>query len=163
MIQIMRLRKLLFSMGALVIALLHLTLPGCSRGEVELKNTVTAYNKMLSNALAKPDASLMEYFTTQAEKQRIDAYITFLLKDRKIAICTLKKIDFNHILHDREKNRATVSTSEEWSYHYVDERSRQPVTEEETIRYNNVYNLVEKEGRWLIEKIDMNEGQAQKR
>lgn len=153
----------LVGLGILIVAMLCMTLPGCSRGEVELKNTVTAYNKMLSEALAKPDANLMEYFASLAERQRIDAYITFLLKDRKVAICTLKKLDFNRIYRDRDKKQATVATTEEWTYHYVDERSRQPISEEESLHYNNVYHLVEQEGHWLVEKLDMNETQKPKR
>jgi hypothetical protein len=144
------------------LALFALMVPsaGCSRGEVELKNTVTAYNKMLSEALAKPDSRVMEYFTAPPERERIDAYITFLRKDKKVLVSTLKKLEFTGVERDKAKEAATVMTSEEWMYQYVDEKSRQPITKEEAIGYHNVYHLVEVDGHWVVEKVSMSETPA---
>lgn len=134
-----------------------LALTGCSRGSTELKNTVSAYTKMLAEALAKPDAGMMEFFTTPFEKKRIESYIDYLRKDKKLIINTLKSIDFKSAEIDKVKKTAIVVTREEWTYHYIDEKSRQPISKEEAISYNNIYHLIQEKGHWVVEKVDMNE------
>lgn len=139
------------------VIVLLVAMMGCSRGEVELKNTVTAYTKMLSEALAKPDPKVMEYFTTSLERQRIEAYIMFLLKDKRVLISTVRQLEFTGITRDSKAKAATMMTSETWSYHYVDEKSRQPITQEDVISYHNVYHLIEEDGHWVVEKVDVTE------
>jgi hypothetical protein len=130
---------------------------GCTRGEVELRNTVSAYNKMLEEALAKPDSSVMSYFASPAENYRVDAYIMQMLQQKKVMLSTLKKIDFKKVELDKKNNKAIVATHEEWVFYYVDEKSRQPVTQEEKISYNNVYHLIMEQKHWVVDKIDGNE------
>ena len=152
---IFRKRSLLLLLG---LFLLQLPL-ACTRGEVELKNTVSAYTKMLAQSLAKPNSNQMEFFTTPAERNRIDGYILYLRKDGKVIINTLKSLKFSTVEVDGNKN-ARVTTNEEWTFHYVDEKSRQPISEEEQIRYRNIYHLVKEQGHWVVEKVEMTEQQA---
>ena len=132
----------------------------CTKGEVELKNTVSAYTKMLAQSLAKPNSNQMEFFTSPAERSRIDGYILYLHKDGKVIINTLKSLKFTSVEVDSNKKDARVATNEEWTFHYVDEKSRQPISAEEQIRYRNIYHLVKEQGHWVVEKVDMTELQA---
>lgn len=143
--------------GFVVFSLSGLT--ACTRGEVELKNTVSAYTQMLAEALAKPDSGKMSFFASPDEINRIDSYIMLLRKDRKVIISTLQKLDFRGVDRDKEKKTAVVTTFEEWTFHYVDEKSRQPISKEERIAYNNVYHLISDAGHWMVDRIDMNETQ----
>lgn len=138
------------------------TVVACSRGETELKNTVSGYTKMLVEALSKPDSKVMVFFASPDETKRIDSYILRMLQDKKVMVGSLKKIDFRDIELDKGKNSAVVTTYEEWSYQYVDEKSRQPVSQEELIRYNNVYHLVREQQHWVVDKIDSNEAKSGK-
>lgn len=133
----------------------------CSRGEVELENTVSAYTRMLGEALAKPDAKVMEFFTSPDERGRIDSYILLLRKDGKVLVSTLKKLEFNGADLERKKNTATVTTYEEWVFHYADEKSRQPLAKEEAIAYRNRYHLIQYQGHWVVDKLDVNEVKAE--
>lgn len=156
MSKIFRKRFLLLLLGLFV-----LQLPlACTKGEVELKNTVSAYTKMLAQSLAKPNSNQMEFFTTSAERNRIDGYILFLRKDGKVIINTLKSLEFSSVEVTDSKKDALVTTEEEWSFHYVDEKSRQPVSAEERIRYRNTYHLIKEQGHWVVDKVDMSELQA---
>jgi hypothetical protein len=148
--------KVLVSVGC-ILAMAGVS--ACTRGEVELKNTVTAYTQMLGEALAKPDAEKMKFFASADEIKRIDSYILLMLKERKVMNSTLQKLDFRGVTTEKDK-KATVTTYEEWAYYYVDEKSRQPSSKEEKIAYNNVYHLIKDQGHWVVDKIDSNETQA---
>lgn len=130
---------------------------GCTRSEVELKNTVSAYTQILAESLAKTSAEKMSFFASPEEIMRIDSYILLMLKEKKVLNSALLKLDFIAVDLDKEKKNAAVTTYEEWTYHYIDEKSRQPVSAEERIAYNNVYHLIKQQGHWVVDKIDMNE------
>lgn len=154
--EIFRKRLLLLMLG---LFLLQLPL-ACTKGEVELKNTVSAYTKMLAQSLAKPNSNQMEFFTTPAERNRVDGYILYLRKDGKVIINTLKALKFSSVEVDSTTKSARVGTTEEWTFHYVDEKSRQPISKEESIRYRNIYHLIKEQGHWVVDKVDMSELQA---
>lgn len=142
------------------VVLLIVVLTACTRGEVELKNTVSAYIQMLAEALAKQDAAKMSFFASAGEINRIDSYIMLMRKDQKVLISSLQKLDFRGIDRDKVKKTAVVTTYEEWGFHYVDEKSRQPISKEERVAYNNVYHLINDQGHWVVDRIDMNETQT---
>lgn len=150
-------RTLLLAVCAGSLSLSGLT--ACTRGEVELKNTVSAYTQMLAEALAQPDADKMKFFASASEIIRIDSYILLMLKDKKVLKSALQQLDFHGVTIDKKTMTATVTTHEEWSFYYVDEKSRQPISKEERIAYNNVYHLISEQGHWVVDKIDMNETQ----
>ncbi|KPJ97919.1 MAG: hypothetical protein AMK71_12270 [Nitrospira bacterium SG8_35_4] len=129
----------------------------CSKDTVELQNTVTAYNKMLVEALAKPDENIMEYFTSDDELARIGAYILRLKTEKKIMISEIVKLEFVSIAVSDDKKNATVNTREEWNYHFVDDKTRERVTENETIEYENIYKLVNEQKHWVVDGIEVKE------
>lgn len=130
---------------------------GCSKEGVEVRNVVTVYNKMLPEALSRPDAGVMEYFTTHYERGRIHAYIALLKTDKRLMVCDLKKLDFLDTGFNPEKTEAAVKTRESWIYYYIDEKTRKPVTREEELGYKNTYLLVKESGRWVVDKVEVKE------
>lgn len=128
-------------------------LVSCSRQEVEVSNTVTAYTRLLSEALAKPDASVVGLFASRAEIVRIDSYITYNLKDHRVIINELLAFDFKDI--EISGQSASVNTYESWRFHYVDDKTRQRVTDDEIIDYLSTYHLIQSEGRWVVDRVEV--------
>jgi hypothetical protein len=131
-------------------------LVSCSGEDVEVKNVVIAYNKMKMEALSKPDFRIMEYFTSTQELLRIEAYITYLKKDKKLIVSELRAIDIDDNVAI-EEDKAVVRTSEEWVFHYIDEKTRKPITSDETIKYENTYHLIRTMGHWVVDNVEVKE------
>lgn len=143
---------------AVLVGLLSvLLLSACTRGEIEVKNTVSAYTQMLPEALLKPDAEKMRFFASSDEIMRIDAYILQMRQERKLMQSFLKTLEFRSVDIAKGKQEATVTTNEVWRYRYLDEKSRQPVSDESMIAYNNMYYLIKDQGHWVVNRIDLNE------
>lgn len=140
-----------------IMILISFTLLSCANESVEIKNTVTAYNKMLPEALAKPDEKIMEYFTSNNELSRIGAYILLLKTQKKIMVSDLKELEFIETIMSDNRKTAILKTAEQWTFHYVDYKTREPVTKEEVIRYENTYNMVKEKEHWVVNSIDVKE------
>jgi len=141
----------------LIILFISLMLLSCAKDSVELQNTVTAYNKMLTEALAKPDEHIMEYFTSGDELARIGAYILRLKVEKKIMVSEVVKLEFVSTTVSDDRKSATVNTRENWRYHYVDFKTRESVTDDETISYENIYKLVNEQHHWVVDSIEVKE------
>jgi|Deesub1362A_J573_1020465.scaffolds.fasta_scaffold02688_4 hypothetical protein len=127
----------------------------CTKGGMEIKNAVIAYNRQLIEALSTANAGRLQYFATPEEIGRVDAYILYLKKDKKLLISDIKELRFLKI--ERTDNEAKVWTEERWVYYYIDFKTRQRLTEDETVHYKNLYTLIYKEGHWMVDKIDIKE------
>ncbi|MBI5141087.1 MAG: hypothetical protein HZA20_02695 [Nitrospirae bacterium] len=124
----------------------------CADDAVELKNTVTAYNKLSVEALSRPDAMVMEFFATPAEITRMGSYIIFIQKDRRLLIGELvdMKFTFTEVASDRKT--ASVGAKEQWKFHFVDERTRKQISPLREVAYESRYDLVRTSGRWLVDR-----------
>ena len=141
----------------IIASIIFLILISCSKESVELQNTVTAYNKMLVEALAKPDEHIMEYFTSSDELARIGAYILRLKVEKKIMISEVIKLEFISTTLSDDKNSASVTSRETWNFHYIDDKTRERVTEDESIEYENIYKLVNEKNHWVVDSIEVKE------
>ena len=117
----------------LLILLALTTFVACAREDVEVKNVVLAYNKMMTEALSKPDFKVMEYFTSTQELLRIEAYLTYLVKDKKLMVSEIKEIEFDDNIKIG-KAKAVVKTKEQGMLRFIDEQSGKHITEETTRR-----------------------------
>jgi hypothetical protein len=133
------------------------TITGCSRETVEVKNVVEAYIKLLPEALSKPNANVMEFFTTPYELGRVDSYISLLKSDKRLMISEIKKLEFLDAKVLPSKSEALVRTRELWKYYYIDEKTRKQITPEEELDYDNTYRLVKEAGHWVVDKVDVQE------
>jgi hypothetical protein len=131
------------------------TLPSCTKGTVEIKNAVIAYNRQLTEALSTANAGRLQYFATPNEIGRVDAYILYLKKDKKLLVADLKELKFLKI--ERADKEAKVWTEERWVYYYIDYKTRQRLSEDETVYYKNLYILRYQQGHWMVDKIDIKE------
>lgn len=129
----------------------------CSRESVEIRNAVEAYNKLLPEALSKPNAGVMEFFTTHYELGRIEAYIMLLKSDKRLMISDLKRLEFLDTKVLADKSEAMVKTRELWKYYYIDEKTRKQITPEEELSYENTYRLVKESNHWVVDKVEVHE------
>ncbi len=124
----------------------------CS-GKTEIKNAVTAYNRQLIEALSTAKAGRLEHFASPREVGRVDSYILYLKADGKLLISDLRELKFVRI--EKHESEVKVWTDELWSYHYADFKTRKPLTEDELIRYKNLYTLVMLEGHWVVDGVEI--------
>ncbi len=122
----------------------------CS-GRTEIKNAVIAYNRQLIEALSTANAGRLQYFATMGQIGRVDAYILYLKKDKKLLVSDLKDLEFLKI--QRRDDTAKVWTKERWVYHYIDLKSRQRLTKDEEIHYRTLYVLKFQDGHWMVDQV----------
>ncbi len=132
------------------IGLVIMVLWACS-GTTEIKNAVIAYNRQLTEALSTANAARLQYFATLNQIGRVDAYILYLKKDKKLLVSDLKDIEFLRI--ETEDDTAKVWTKERWVYHYIDSKSRQRLTKDEQIYYKTLYILKFQDGHWMVDQV----------
>jgi hypothetical protein len=142
---------------SIILFFIAIAVLSCSKESVELQNTVTVYNKMLSEALAKPDEYIMEYFTSDNELGRIGAYILLLKTENKIMISELTKLEFISTTLSDDGKSASVNSRERWNFHYVDYKTRERITDDEFIDYENIYKLIKVENHWVVDRIEVKE------
>lgn len=129
-------------------------LSACS-GKTEIKNAVIAYNRQLIEALSTANAGRLQYFATLNQMGRVDAYILYLKKDKKLLVSDLKDLEFLRI--ERKGDTARVWTKERWVYHYIDLKSRQRLTKDEEIHYRTLYVLKFQDGHWMVDQVKIEE------
>lgn len=117
----------------------------------EVKNTVIAYNEALRIAEYEMKSGLMEKLTSRREFQKIDNYLAYLLKNRKVMIGDITYIDFDAVEIEGEK--AEVRTKERWKYYYADPETRKPVSDTYDVIYGNVYYLLKQQGHWVVDDL----------
>ena len=127
----------------------------CARQETELKNTVTAYTRLLAEVLASSKSGGLSLFASEKELSRIGSYITFNLKDHRVIINDLESLEFGKVELSDDREIATVVASERWNFHYVDDKTRQRITEDASISYSNTYHLIKTEGRWVVDRVEV--------
>lgn len=150
--------------GCFFLLILAVLFSGCSGESVELRNTVIAYNAKLSEALARPDESVMEFFVTPAERKRISSHIVYIRKDKRLLVTRLLGIEFLDVAVSEEGGKAKVKTRERWSNHFIDQRTRKPLTGAVEEEYENTYSLLKLDGRWVVDRVSSrrNSGQAER-
>lgn len=139
-----------FSVACLAAAVIMVS--ACADDAVELRNTVTAYNKMSAEALARADASVLEYFATPAEITRTGSYIVFIQKDHRLLIGELVDIKFTFTEVSSDRKAASVGAKEQWKFHFVDERTRKQISPLREVAYESRYELVKSSGRWFVDR-----------
>ena len=67
-------------------------------------------------------------------------------------------IDFRDI--KAEGDKAAVNTDEDWSFRWLDYKTRQEVEPLKDEHYEMIYHLSKKDGKWLVEKVEIAKGAA---
>jgi len=126
--------------------------------EERVKEVVKIYNHTVieaSKSKALPDIirfkSMMSDITTGRVAEKLYIWIMSWHENNLYMDAKLLDIKFTNITLNEKT--ATAFTDERWIYKYID-ASRGTIAHPETeVRYKMRYDLVQKNGRWLINKI----------
>lgn len=138
--------------AVIVIGIAFLVMFVLSQGkDREVKNLVLTYNAVLQKGYYDLSSSGMEKLTSEEEFKRIDNYMAYLLKNKKVFKGEMKSIDFKDV--KVSKGSATVVTKERWVYLYLDPATKQPISETYDVVYGNTYYLKKVQGHWVVDDL----------
>ena len=120
----------------------------------EVKNLVIAYNTLITKAHLEMNAGLMKRLTSDWQIKKIDSYIAYNLKNKRIIKGELKDFEFKDV--DIEDDLATIITTERWLWMYVDPATKNPISELFDELYGNTYHLKKVEGLWVVDDLESN-------
>lgn len=136
--------------------ILVLAVSGCatekSKEEYDIKITIGKYNHAMIRAYKSLDFRPLGGVTTDEQLTRVNSFITSFLESGQIMEPELHSIDFKEITI--EDDRATVGTSEDWTYMWLDYRTREVVVPLEEIHYEIIYHLLREDETWLVDKVE---------
>lgn len=121
----------------------------------EVKNLIITYNNLLQKANFELNSNLMRNLTTEQNFKKIDNYIAYLYKTRRVIKGEVKDIEFEDV--KVKKDFSTVLTRERWLYFYADPATKQPISEFYEVIYGNTYHLRKIKGRWVLDKLQSRE------
>lgn len=129
---------------------------GCTSGEVAqkeyLKRLIAQYNNAVVVAYSDQDFELLKGVASDEEFRKIYVIVAGFLQGNRIMEADIKRIDYKEIKIEGDK--ATVKTSEDWSYRWVNYRARQEVEPLKEIHYEMLYYLIKKDGKWLVDEVN---------
>ena len=134
--------------------LLALIPQGCTGPELEIENTVRAYNRKYTEALAGAGEGVMEFFVTPRQRRRIGSSIVSIRKDKRLLVTELTFLEFDGITVSEGATEASVRTRERWDNHFIDMRTGKRLTNREVSAFQSVYHLVRMDGRWVVDRIE---------
>ena len=145
--------------GAVVLALAVAVLPGCGRKASIEEHRVTAvvreYNLALPRFYANRSLERLKGATTANEQERLENLIDALGKAGRALDTRQEALEVKGIKLFEPSELADVETEETWWYRHLDPVTRAVVQPPKRLRYALRYRLVQRDGRWLIDRIDM--------
>jgi len=147
--------------GPVLVALLAAaaTLPACHRQEsVEehrVRAAVESYNQLLPRVYATSRSELLSPVTGEDERQRIDGLLEDLKARRWTLDCRQEASEVTRLAIEDPPTMAEVETSELWWYRQVPETGAAEVPGPKRVRYGLRYKLLQREGRWFVDRIEM--------
>jgi hypothetical protein len=120
--------------------------------EYDIRTTIGRYNNAVITAYKSLNIGPLKRVTTEEQLIRVDSFIGAFLQRDRIMESELHRMDFEDVKIVGDK--ATVRTSEDWSYRWIDYRTGEEVEPLKDIHYEMLYNLVKEEDKWLVEKVE---------
>jgi hypothetical protein len=131
-----------------------LLIAGCGhqKGEEEVRNFVGNYCSVLQEAYAKADLKAIRQMATDNEMKKLFPVIQALTVTENSM--PTEVLDFKIEKVKLAEDKATVRTSERWSFWWVD-RKTQTITKPKVVEsYKLRYNLVKNKGRWMVDSVE---------
>ena len=120
--------------------------------EKRIKTVIAKYNIAVIEAYKNQYFDYLKESADEKEFRKIYVITIGFLQGNRILESELLSLAFKEI--KIEDSVATVKTSEDWSYRWVDYRTREEVEPLKDLHYEMIYHLVKKDGRWLVEKAE---------
>ena len=131
--------------------------PEVTDDEAHLKTVVARYNDALVSAYKNQFFDSLSEVSVEAEAGKVHALVNSYLQGNQVMDSELHSMDFKEM--KVADNKATVRTSEKWSYRWINFRTGEEVEPMRDIHYEMLYHFVKEEGKWLVEMVeDLGEG-----
>ncbi len=161
-----------------ILLLAAVILSGCIPGEDKaIMQAVRNYNNSLPLALESQDNKVLEHVATEKEMGRVMIFISQMKKEKKIVQSSLQYLEFGRVKLKKQNiakadpkynkagsisdkkvlPQATMKTIETWSFSYLDMNTRKPVNRQQKVKYAATYQLVKKDGKWLVDELEFKE------
>ncbi len=137
--------------GGLLLFLGLLSACTATREEEAVKRSVVLYNRGLIEAYRSQSFDLLKEVAVEREVEKVGAVVGAYLEGGEVMESRIISLRFDGV--EVRDGRATVRTSEEWSYRWLDYRTGREVEPLKRIYYRMRYDLVKRDGRWLVEKV----------
>lgn len=127
------------------------TLVSCAKSnpdEALVKTTVARYNDALVAAYKNLNIEPMKDVATEERAKRVEAFITAYLQSNLIMETELHHVTFDEV--KVERTVATVKTTEDWSYSWVDYKTKKIKEEKKQVTYKMLYTLEKKGDKWIV-------------
>lgn len=121
-------------------------------GEEGIKNAIRGYNQAVIDAyLSDAHVKFIHKYATEKEMKRMFVFIN-TDRERDLAMAMkLNKLVFDEVF--ASENGATVNTSENWDFHYINIKTGKPNEPVKEMRYKLQYTLEKENGKWVVAKL----------
>jgi hypothetical protein len=114
--------------------------------------TVRAYNEALIRAFSSFDMNELNATATE-DQAWTEFYLMAALGEGGVQMkATMVSIDFGEVTFS-EDGAASVTTTEVWDYEHISLETSETVRTEQNVTYHLRYDLVEQDGRWLVNAV----------
>jgi hypothetical protein len=120
--------------------------------EKELKTVIAKYNNALVEAYRNQFFEPLMEVAVEEDVRKVDIIISAYLQTNQIMDSELIRLDFKGI--EKGFDRATVRTSEDWSYRWIDYRTNKEVEPLREIHYEMRYHLIKIDDLWMVERVE---------
>lgn len=120
--------------------------------EKHLKTIVAKYNNALTQAYSSRFLSSLSEVASEKEVNKVEVIIASFFQGNTLMESELHRMDFHDV--NIEGDKATVRTSEDWSYRWVDFRTSEEIEPLKDIHYEMLYHLIKKDDKWLVDSVE---------
>lgn len=128
-------------------------LAGCAtkanEEDLQIKKAVARYNDAVTIGYKELNIEPLKDIAGKERVGKVEAFISAYLGSGLVMEAELHGIDFKEIKIEGDK--AGVKTVEDWSYSWIDYKTRKTAVPRKDVRYTIFYALSKKDGRWIIE------------
>jgi hypothetical protein len=145
--------------AVVIIVLTIMCISGCRVGTEkdihEVKDTILRYNQLLSEGYAKMNMTPLKEVATEEHAVKVYHHMAALGEAKVRMESKLVNIEFTDIQFPK-KDFAKVKTKEKWDYTHVNIGTKMPAqTVVQGLIYKLSYDLIKKDGRWLVSSISV--------
>ena len=143
----------------LIILLTVIYVVGCRAGTEKdtraVKDTILRYNQLLAEGYARMNMTPLREVATEEHAQKVYHHMAALGEAKIKMESQLIDIEFLDIQYPK-KDLVRVKTKEKWNYTHINIGTKMPAqTVVQGLIYKLSYELVRKDGRWVVSSISV--------
>lgn len=119
----------------------------------EILKVIGKYNIAIVAAYRELNMQPLREITGDTHFQKVRTLINSYLDDSQIMESELLNLIFKEIVING--NIATVKTSEDWKYRWINHRTSEEIEPLRNIHYEMVYHLLKRDAKWIVENIEV--------